>query len=127
MGEPIYRRIIIKIDVKLFSNHFLSYIKMSQVITSNGEKFIKSSYNGFSILIREKDNYINATKMVREINQITNKKKQLKTIFKSYDYQDFIKELDKIEQGKILPCPKYEIDKGYINEIKGSDLIGKQA
>ena len=26
--DPIYRRIIIKIDIKLFSNHFLSFIKL---------------------------------------------------------------------------------------------------
>ena len=91
---------------------------MSQVITSNGEKFIKSTYNGFSILIREKDNYINATKMVQEINQITQKRRQLKKCFQGKDFNDYIEELG---VGSNLTQPiRYELLKGYINEIKGT-------
>ena len=38
----------------------------SNFIESNGEKFIKADYNGISILIREKDGFINATKIAKD-------------------------------------------------------------
>ena len=91
---------------------------MSQVITSNGEKFIKSTYNGFSILIREKDNYINATKMVQEINQITQKRRQLKKCFQGKDFNDYIEELEKYNRVKFDPV-YYDLEKGYNKTVSG--------
>ena len=91
---------------------------MSQVITSNGEKFIKSTYNGFSILIREKDSYINATKMVQEINQITQKRRQLKKCFQGKDFYDYIEELEKYNRVKFDPV-YYDLEKGYNKTVSG--------
>jgi hypothetical protein len=51
-------------------------------LNSNNEIFTTGSYNGFSILIRDKDGYINATKLVQQINQKENKRRQLKNFFK---------------------------------------------
>jgi hypothetical protein len=46
---------------------------MAQVTTSklnsNNETFTAESYNGFEILIRDIDGYVNATKLVQQINQ----------------------------------------------------------
>ena len=39
---------------------------LSDFIESNGERFIKADYNGISILIREKDGFINATKIAKD-------------------------------------------------------------
>ena len=39
-------------------------------ITSNGETFTRADYNGVSILIRDKDGYINVTKITRLIFEV---------------------------------------------------------
>jgi hypothetical protein len=44
-------------------------------IVSNNEQFTIGSYNGFEILIRDKDGYVNATKLVQLINDRDNKRK----------------------------------------------------
>jgi hypothetical protein len=44
-------------------------------IASNNETFTIGSYNGFEILIRDKDGYVNATKLVQLINERDNKRK----------------------------------------------------
>ena len=58
-------------------------------ITSNNETFIQSVYNGFKIIIRNSDGYINASNVVKQINDRENTTKQIKTLFKSVQYQDF--------------------------------------
>ena len=45
-------------------------------ITCSNETFTQSDYNGFSILIRDSDGYINGTKMVKDINTKTGKNKR---------------------------------------------------
>ena len=41
---------------------------ISDKITSNGETFTRADYNGVSILIRDKDGYINVTKIYKDNN-----------------------------------------------------------
>ena len=72
-------------------------------ITSNNETFTQSVYNGFKIIIRNSDGYINASNVVKQINDRENTAKQIKTLFKSVQYQDFENRLRNILQGKILP------------------------
>lgn len=91
---------------------------------SSSERFVYGSYNGFSIIIRQKDYYINATKMVRLINEKENLRKQLKTYFKSHEYRDLSEELTlnlmTNELGKILPAYYYELNSGFSKEIAGT-------
>ena len=35
------------------------------------ELFVRTSYNGFGILVRKADNYVNATKMCKDIDEKT--------------------------------------------------------
>jgi hypothetical protein len=63
---------------------------MNQVVTSkltsNGENFTTGSYNGVEILIQDHDVYINATKLVNQIHQKENKRKQLKSFYRGTEF-----------------------------------------
>ena len=71
----------------------------NQQITSNNETFTQSVYNGFKIIIRNSDGYINASNVVKQINDRENTAKQIKTLFKSVQYQDFENRLRNILPG----------------------------
>ena len=85
-------------------------------ITSNNETFTQSVYNGFKIIIRNSDGYINASNVVKQINDKENTAKQIKTLFKSVQYQDFEKTLKTILPGKEL---KYNL-LNVKNNLRGS-------
>ena len=53
-------------------------------IESNNETFTRSDYNGVSILIRDKDGYINATKIAKD----NDKQKRLNEYFKSDKWKE---------------------------------------
>lgn len=89
----------------------------NQQITSNNETFTQSAYNGFKIIIRNSDGYINASDVVKQINNRENTTKQIKTLFKSVQYQDFENRLRNILQGKIL---KYNLINNVNNNLRGS-------
>ncbi len=91
-------------------------------ITSNNETFTQSVYNGFKIIIRNSDGYINASNVVKQINDRENTAKQIKTLFKSVQYQDFENRLRNILQGKILPGKnlKYNLINDVNNNLRGS-------
>ena len=94
----------------------------NQQITSNNETFTQSVYNGFKIIIRNSDGYINASNVVKQINDRENTAKQIKTLFKSVQYQDFENRLRNILQGKILPGKnlKYNLINDVNNNLRGS-------
>ena len=85
-------------------------------ILCNNETFTLSSYNGFKIIIRDSDGYINASNVVKQINDAEKTKKQIKTLFKSVQYQDFEKTLKTILPGKEL---KYNL-LNVKNNLRGS-------
>lgn len=89
----------------------------NQQITSNNETFTQSVYNGFKIIIRNSDGYINASDVVKQINNRENTTKQIKTLFKSVQYQDFENRLKTILPGKIL---KYNLLNGILKHLRGS-------
>ena len=60
---------------------------LSDFIESNGERFIKADYNGISILIREKDGFINATKIAKD----NGKQKRLSEYFDSKKWKEMRK------------------------------------
>ena len=87
----------------------------TEKINYKGELFIKSTYNGVSIIIRKKDGYINASKMgnkTRKAREFVNSKKfdKLCRIFKTFRSAQF--PADQI-------IPKYEL-KNVSNELKGN-------
>ena len=88
----------------------------NQKILCNNETFTLSSYNGFKIIIRDSDGYINASNVVKQINDAEKTKKQIKTLFKSVQYQDFEKALKTILPGKEL---KYNL-LNVKNNLRGS-------
>ena len=89
----------------------------NQKILCNNETFTLSSYNGFKIIIRDSDGYINASNVVKQINDAEKTKKQIKTLFKSVQYQDFENKLKTILPNKEL---KYNLINNVYNEFKGS-------
>lgn len=89
----------------------------NQQITSNNETFTQSVYNGFKIIIRNYDGYINASDVVKQINNRENTTKQIKTLFKSVQYQDFENRLSNILPGKNL---KYNLINNVNNNLRGS-------
>ena len=52
-------------------------------ITCNGENFIRGTYNGIAVLIREKDGFINATDMCNQFN------KRFRKIFENHSWQAY--------------------------------------
>lgn len=67
-----------------WSKVFIYSITMQ--ITCSNETFTQSDYNGFSILIRDSDGYINGTKMVKDINTKTGKNKRLRKILENIKF-----------------------------------------
>jgi hypothetical protein len=53
---------------------------------TENKTFFLSSYNGFSILIGDKDGFINATKLVNDINNKESITKELRNITRSSDF-----------------------------------------
>ena len=79
----------------------------NQKILYKNETFTLSTYNGFKIIIRDSDGFINASYVVKQINDKEKTKKQIKTLFKSVQYQDFENYLKTILPGKEL---KYNLN-----------------
>jgi hypothetical protein len=49
----------------------------TSITVSKNENFVRGTYNGFSILIRESDGFINATQLVDAINELDSLNKEL--------------------------------------------------
>ena len=88
----------------------------NQKILYKNETFTFSTYNGFKIIIRDSDGYINASDVVKQINKKEKSAKQIKTMFKSVQYQDFENNLKTILPGKNL---KYILNEVPI-QLRGS-------
>jgi hypothetical protein len=58
----------------------------------NNETFTIGSYNGFEILIRDKDGYVNATKLVNNINYRDSITKKVKNIIRNHEFNNLEKE-----------------------------------
>ncbi|KAA6399671.1 MAG: hypothetical protein EZS28_004804 [Streblomastix strix] len=97
-------------------------------ITSNNETITIDSYNGFEILIRDQDEYVNATKLVQLINEQGNIRKLLKNITSTQMYRDY----KKFIQDKSVGCKtiqpiqlEYQQINEYINEVRGTYVYKK--
>ena len=88
----------------------------NQKILYKNETFTLSTYNGFKISIRNLDGFINASNVVKQINDKEKSKKQIKTLFKSVQYQDFENYLKTIIQNENLKYNLNEVPK----QLRGS-------
>ena len=90
-------------------------------ITCNGENFIRGTYNGIAVLIREKDGFINATDMCNQFN------KRFRKIFENHSWQAYY-EVFRNEyygspgMGEQEQKPIYQLNKGF--SVKENYLRG---
>ncbi|KAA6364548.1 MAG: hypothetical protein EZS28_039925 [Streblomastix strix] len=97
-------------------------------IVSNNETFTIGSYVGFEILIRDKDNYINATKLVQLINEQENTRKLLKNITSTHLYRQYKQYINEKRAGLETIQPpqlEYQLINEYINEVRGTYIHKK--
>ncbi|KAI5506219.1 hypothetical protein TVAGG3_0656630 [Trichomonas vaginalis G3] len=86
---------------------------------SNGETFTKGTYNGIEVLRRDKDGYINATKMAREAGRLNHLNRFLNSAKMQEILEFWLKEYGRAKSGSISKQAFYELTKGVINEFKG--------
>jgi hypothetical protein len=87
-------------------------------IISCGEKFIRKTYNGVSILVREKDGFVNATKICKD------NRKSMKEYMKLKKWGEIIERYTKKLCGgnsiQLQNGLHYELKGGYLREIEGT-------
>ncbi|KAI5487565.1 hypothetical protein TVAGG3_0956090 [Trichomonas vaginalis G3] len=86
---------------------------------SNGETFTKGTYNGIEVLRRDKDGYINATKMTREAGRLNHLNRFLNSAKMQEILEFWMKEYGQAKSGSTSKQAFYELTKGVINEFKG--------
>ncbi|KAI5518540.1 hypothetical protein TVAGG3_0522190 [Trichomonas vaginalis G3] len=86
---------------------------------SNGETFTKGTYNGIEVLRRDKDGYINATKMAREAGKLNYLNRFLNSAKMQEILEFWLKEYGRAKSGSTSKQAFYELTKGVINEFKG--------
>lgn len=93
----------------------------NQKILYKNETFTLSTYNGFKIIIRNSDGFINASNVVKQINDKEKTKKEIKKLFKSVQFQDFENNLKTIIQNENLRYNLNEVPK----KLRGSYIHPK--
>lgn len=93
-----------------------------QKIECNNESFTRGTYNGISVIIRDKDGFINATHMCQQFN------KRFRKIFENHAFQQYLKVFKEIycacpiSGGQEIE-PIFQLNKGIptkYNELRGS-------
>ena len=59
----------------------------------NDVEYIVSTYNGFEIIVRKSDNYFNASKLIKKINELEHTNKQLKNLLQNKTFKDLTREI----------------------------------
>ena len=59
----------------------------------NNVNYIVSTYNGFEIIVRKTDNYFNASKLIKKINELEHTNKKLKHLLQNKTFKDLVKEI----------------------------------
>ncbi|KAA6358361.1 MAG: hypothetical protein EZS28_046112 [Streblomastix strix] len=91
-------------------------------ISSNNENFTIGSYMGFDIMVRDKDGYVNATKLIQQINERERTNKHLKTITQSQMYKDYKQNLiqNYYDPNVMKEALDYQLINEYNNEVRGT-------
>ena len=73
---------------------FKSEMEVNQVSRQyNNVNYIVSTYNGFEIIVRKTDNYFNASKLIKKINELEGTNKQLKNLLQNKTFKDLTREI----------------------------------
>ena len=59
----------------------------------NNVNYIVSTYNGFEIIVRKTDNYFNASKLIKKINELEGTNKQIHHLLQNKTFNDLVKEI----------------------------------
>ena len=59
----------------------------------NNLEYIISTYNGFEVIVRKSDNYFNASKLIKKINELEHTNKKLKHLLENKTFKDLVKEI----------------------------------
>lgn len=59
----------------------------------NNLEYIISTYNGFEVIVRKSDNYFNASKLIKKINELEHTNKQLKNLLQNKTFKDLTREI----------------------------------
>lgn len=63
----------------------------------NNAEYIVSTYNGFEIIVRKSDNYFNASKLIKKINELEHTNKKLKHLLENKTFKDLSREISESE------------------------------
>ena len=90
-----------------------------KIIISNNERFIKDTYNGIAVIIREKDGFVNGSKLCYQFG----KNKAIYHLFENKTWGIYFEEF-KLEYGYLGGArnsvnPIYELKNGYISDVTG--------
>ncbi|KAA6365465.1 MAG: hypothetical protein EZS28_039008, partial [Streblomastix strix] len=89
-------------------------------IGSNNENFTIGSYNGFEIMIRDSDGFINATKLVQQINEREHTTKELRNITRSPVFVEYKQYLEKISPFNLNGPLCYLLPTAFMNDVRGT-------
>ena len=59
----------------------------------NNLEYIVSTYNGFEVIVRKSDNYFNASKLIKKINELEHTNKKLKHLLQNKTFKDLSREI----------------------------------
>ncbi|KAA6374914.1 MAG: hypothetical protein EZS28_029559 [Streblomastix strix] len=89
-------------------------------IGSNNENFTTGSYNGFGIMIRDSDGFLNATKLVQQINEREQTRKQLTNIARSPDFVEYKQYLEQSGLFNLKGPLSYLFRTAFMNDVRGT-------
>ena len=85
----------------------------------NNLEYIVSTYNGFEVIVRKSDNYFNASKLIKKINELEHINKKLKHLLQNKTFKDLVKEISDSEIPSIdtqLDLPN-DLSGTYMNKL----------
>ena len=85
----------------------------------NNLEYIVSTYNGFEVIVRKSDNYFNASKLIKKINELEHTNKKLKHLLQNKTFKDLVKEISDSEIPNIdtqLDLPN-DLSGTYMNKL----------
>ena len=80
----------------------------------NNLEYIVSTYNGFEVIVRKSDNYFNASKLIKKINELEHTNKQIHHLLQNKTFKDLVKEISDSE------IPNIDICNDLPNDLSGT-------
>ena len=80
----------------------------------NNLEYIVSTYNGFEVIVRKSDNYFNASKLIKKINELEHTNKQIHHLLQNKTFKDLVKEIS------VSEIPNIDICNDLPNDLSGT-------